>query len=135
LYPADSLKQNHLRLRLVPDTTIALGMTVLSPGQETAGEAVEMVACSGSEVSEVGAYERLLGDAMDGDPTLFAREDHVEEAWRIVDPVAKLSTPVSEYEPGTWGPSEVAQKVAPPGGWNNTVATALPEREKALSAA
>jgi glucose-6-phosphate 1-dehydrogenase len=135
LYPADSLKQNHLRLRLVPDTTIALGMMVLSPGQEIAGDPVEMVACSGSELSEVGAYERLLGDAMAGDPTLFAREDHVEEAWRIVDPVAKLSTPVSEYEPGSWGPSEVAQKVAPPGGWSNPVITTLPAPEQALRAA
>ena len=53
------------------------------------------------------AYERVLGDAMEGDATLFAREDYVEEAWRIVDPVLKASTPVYEYEPGTWGPKEV----------------------------
>ena len=50
------------------------------------------------------AYERVLGDAMNGDRTLFAREDYVEEAWRIVDPVLKAGTPVYEYEPGTWGP-------------------------------
>ena len=65
------------------------------------------------------AYERVLGDAMEGDATLFAREDYVEEAWRIVDPVLKANTPVYEYEPGTWGPKEVDQKVAPPGGWEN----------------
>jgi hypothetical protein len=61
------------------------------------------------------AYERVLGDAMQGDATLFAREDYVEEAWRIVDPVLKDGTPVYEYEPGTWGPKEVDSSVAPPG--------------------
>jgi len=64
------------------------------------------------------AYERVLGDAMAGDATLFAREDYVEEAWRIVDPVLKAGTPVYEYEPKTWGPIEV-ERVAPPGGWHN----------------
>ena len=68
---------------------------------------------------EMDAYERVLGDAMAGDATLFAREDYVEEAWRIVDPVLKAGTPVYEYEPGTWGPSEVEQKFTPPGGWHN----------------
>ena len=62
------------------------------------------------------AYERVLGDAMEGDATLFAREDYVEEAWRIVDPVLKASTPVYEYEPNTWG-RQVDQQVTPPGGW------------------
>ncbi len=57
------------------------------------------------------AYERVLGDAMAGDRTLFAREDYVEEAWRIVDPVLKAGTPVFEYEPGTWGPKEVDRTV------------------------
>ena len=54
----------------------------------------------------MGAYERLLGEAMKGDATLFAREDYVEEAWRIVDPVLKTATPVFDYEPQTWGPAE-----------------------------
>jgi glucose-6-phosphate 1-dehydrogenase len=65
------------------------------------------------------AYERLLGDAMLGNATHFAREDSVEEAWRIVDNVLKADTPVYEYEPGTWGPKEVDQFVCPPGGWQN----------------
>ena len=65
------------------------------------------------------AYERVLGDAMAGDATLFAREDYVEEAWRIVDPVLKAGTPLYEYEKGAWGPSEVNQSVLPPGGWHN----------------
>ncbi len=58
-----------------------------------------------------------------GDSTLFAREDYVEEAWRIVDPVLKAGTPVYEYEPGTRGPSEVDQRFAPPGGWENPTVT------------
>ena len=64
------------------------------------------------------AYERVLGDAMHGDATLFAREDYVEEAWRIVDPVLRANTPVYPYQPGTWGPGEV-QTVSPVGGWHN----------------
>jgi glucose-6-phosphate 1-dehydrogenase len=64
------------------------------------------------------AYERVLGDAMHGDATLFAREDYVEEAWRIVDPVLKAGTPIDEYEPGTWGPA-AAERVSPADGWEN----------------
>jgi len=71
---------------------------------------------------EPDAYERVLGDAMEGDPTLFAREDYVEEAWRIVDPVLAAGTPVYDYAPGTWGPAE-AQRLEPPGGWDNPVVT------------
>ena len=73
------------------------------------------------------AYERVLHDALVGDQTLFAREDYIEEAWRIVDPVLKGDTPVHEYEPGTWGPSEASQ-VAPPDGWANPLAK--PQIEK-----
>ena len=70
------------------------------------------------------AYERVLGDAMAGDATLFAREDYVEEAWRIVDPVLKAGTPVFDYEPGSWGPDAGGQEVTPEGGWHNPVVTA-----------
>jgi len=123
VYPSDSLKQNHVRLRVSPDTSIALGMMVLAPGQEIAGRAAEMVACQSPPAGDMDAYERLLGDAMAGDPTLFAREDYVEEAWRIVDPILKANSLVYEYEPGSWGPSEVEQRVVPPGGWHNPVLT------------
>jgi glucose-6-phosphate 1-dehydrogenase len=67
----------------------------------------------------VDAYERVLGEAMNGDATLFAREDYVEEAWRIVDPVLKTGGPIYAYAPGTWGPVEAEQKLSPPGGWND----------------
>ena len=78
-----------------------------------------MVGTQLPRADEMDAYERVLGDAMHGDATLFAREDYVEEAWRIVDPVLKDGTPVHEYEPGTWGPKEVDASVSPPGGWHN----------------
>ena len=118
LVGADVLKENHLRLRLNPDVTIAMGMMVLTPGEDLSAEVVEMVASSFPRADAVDAYERVLGGAMEGYATMFAREDYVEEAWRIVDPVLKAETPVYEYEPNTWGPSE-AQQVVPPGGWSN----------------
>jgi glucose-6-phosphate 1-dehydrogenase len=71
---------------------------------------------------EVSAYERVLGDAITGDRTLFSREDYVEEAWRIVDPALKAGTPIYEYEPHTWGPVE-ADRLQPAGGWHNPAAT------------
>jgi glucose-6-phosphate 1-dehydrogenase len=113
---SNKLKQNYLRFRVSPDVDIAMGITVMAPGEQMAGESTEMLAHHHTEPSELGAYEILLGDAMAGDSTLFARQDYVEEAWRIVDPYLKASTPVYEYEPGSWGPKEAAQ-VVPPGGW------------------
>jgi glucose-6-phosphate 1-dehydrogenase len=63
------------------------------------------------------AYERLLGDAIDGDATLFARRDAVEESWRVVDPVLDDATPAYPYAPGSWGPAE-GERIVPPGGWS-----------------
>jgi glucose-6-phosphate 1-dehydrogenase len=126
---ASALTNNHMRFRISPEVTIALGMTVLAPGEEMTGRTSEMVASRHPQPDEMDAYERVLGDAMAGDATLFARQDYVEEAWRIVDPILKKSTPVYDYEPATWGPDEVAERVAPKGGWHNpTIATegALP---------
>jgi glucose-6-phosphate 1-dehydrogenase len=108
---------NHFRFRISPDVEIAFRATVMGPGEKLAGQPVELLASHHPAAGEMGAYERVLGDAMEGDATLFAREDYVEEAWRIVDPVLKAGTPVYEYEPGTWGPSEVDKVVSPPGGW------------------
>src|SRR5207247_9399605 len=106
-------------VRPSPAVTLAIGANVIEPGQERRGQTAEMVGRRLPGVEEMDAYERVLGDAMEGDSTLFAREDYVEEAWRIVDPVLKDATPVYEYEPGTWGPKEVDSRVSPPGGWQN----------------
>jgi len=113
------LEPNYCRFRISPDVTIAIGANVIAPGTETRSQIAEMVGTQLPRADEMDAYERVLGDAMHGDATLFAREDYVEEAWRIVDPVLKGGTPVYEYEPGTWGPKEVDAKVSPPGGWHN----------------
>ena len=121
--PDSALSRNHLRFRISPEMTIAIGTTVLAQGDTMTGENVEMVASRHPRPEEMEAYERVLGDAMSGDSTLFAREDYVEEAWRIVDAVLKADTPVYPYGKGTWGPSEVEQAVSPPGGWHNPAAT------------
>jgi glucose-6-phosphate 1-dehydrogenase len=118
LVPAEALKENYLRLRLNPEATIAMGMMVMSPGEEMAAMTAEMLASHSPRAGEIDAYERLLNSVMEGDATLFARQDYVDEAWRIVDPVLKARTPVYEYEPNTWGPPEV-ERVVPPGGWSN----------------
>jgi glucose-6-phosphate 1-dehydrogenase len=114
---------NYLRFRISPDVMIALGATVMDPEERMTGRQVELLASRQPSAGEMDAYERVLGDAMEGDATLFAREDYVEEAWRIVDPVLKAGTPVFEYEPNSWGPPELDTKVTPPGGWQNPLAT------------
>ncbi len=103
--------------------TIAVGATVMGPGESMANEPVEIIASRHPCPNEMDAYERVLSDAMANDPTLFAREDYVEEAWRIVDPVLKAATPIFEYQKGDWGPREVEQRVSPPGGWHNPAAS------------
>ena len=123
---ASALANNHLRFRISPEVTIALGMTVMAPGEEMLSQATEMVASRYPQAEEMDAYERVLGDAIAGDATLFARQDYVEEAWRIVDPVLKNMTPVYEYEPKTWGPPESERSVVPEGGWVDPVMTSPP---------
>ena len=96
-----------------------MGMMNLAPEAEGLTlQNGEMVANHSPRADEMDAYERVLGAAMSGDSTLFAREDYVEEAWRIVEPVLKKNTPVYHYPLGTWGPNEVSQ-VSPTGGWSN----------------
>ena len=118
MYRGLDLKPNYCRFRISPDVTLAFCVNVLAPAEDT-DETVELLASHHPGADEMDAYERVLGDAMAGDASLFAREDYVEEAWRIVDPVLKASTPVYEYEPNSWGPREVDQKVLPAGGWYN----------------
>lgn len=109
---------NYYRFRLTPEMVIALGTKAKKPGELMVGERIELVACH-EPPDEMGPYERLLGDAADGDATLFARQDSVEAAWRVVDPVLEGATPLHEYEPGAWGPPEVDRCVSPEGGWHN----------------
>jgi len=126
VFPTSNPAQNYFRFRISPDITGAFGLTVNDLEEKMVGQQVELMASRHPSVEEVDAYERVLTDAMAGDATLFAREDYVEEAWRIVDPVLKAGTPVYQYEPGTWGPAEVDRQVVPPGGWQNPAAPTTP---------
>jgi glucose-6-phosphate 1-dehydrogenase len=119
MFEGFDLASNYVRFRVSPEVELAIGANVISPEQETRSQSAEMVGTRLPRAGDMDAYERVLGDAMHGDATLFAREDYVEEAWRIVDPVLKDGTPIHEYEPGTWGPKEVDSRVSPPGGWQN----------------
>jgi glucose-6-phosphate 1-dehydrogenase len=115
LIPAHS---NHLRLHLGPDVRIELGLRVKVPGDQLIGEDVELVAAE-RPAGGRPPYERLLGDAMEGDTELFARQDAVEAEWAVVDPVVgDDATPLYEYDPGTWGPEEANQLIAGDGGWS-----------------
>jgi glucose-6-phosphate 1-dehydrogenase len=93
---------------------MGVSVTPVSAGENR--EIVELVAHRHFDLEPMEPYELVLTDAMAGDESIFARQDYVEEAWRIVDPVLKASTPVFSYEPHTWGPKE-ADALAPPGGW------------------
>ncbi len=128
IYSSSPTVPNHVRFRFSPDITIALGTMVMDPGDELVGRPTELLATHQPQADEMDAYERLLGDAMRGEQTLFAREDYVEQAWRIVDPILEKSTPIYEYEPGTWGPDEVSRLIAPPGGWHDPTLHAPPSK-------
>jgi glucose-6-phosphate 1-dehydrogenase len=109
-----SLPTNYIRFRVGPDFSITMGAAIKAPGDALAAEEVALDVAH-SRAGDLDAYEGLLGDAMRGDSFRFAREDYVEEAWRIVDPAIAANTPVEEYEPGTWGPKSADDFV--PGGW------------------
>ena len=110
---------NYLRFRLSPDVTIAIGARVKRPGERMDSEPTELRIVHRPDAEEMDAYERLLGEAMEGDPTLFAREDAVEAAWAIVQPILGSVTPVHDYEPGSWGPREADALAAGLGGWHS----------------
>jgi glucose-6-phosphate 1-dehydrogenase len=109
---------NHFRFRLGPDVEIALGAQVRRE-DETRGtsQTVELFACQ-NRWGRVSPYDRLLSEAMEGERLLFAREDEVEAAWEIVDPVLRADTPLHEYEPGSWGPEEAQPMAHHHGGWH-----------------
>jgi glucose-6-phosphate 1-dehydrogenase len=112
---------NYVRFRVSPNVQIAIGARKKSLGEKMKGEPIELLATDTAVPGKDGpmeAYERLLGDAMNGDPTLFARQDVVEAAWAIVDPVIHGPSPMFDYDPGTWGPAEADKLTESVGGWN-----------------
>ena len=118
IYSDTSPPPNYFRFRISPDVTIAVGAQILDEGETMAGQAIELTVAT-MDAGGMDAYERLLHDAMKGDATLFAREDSVEQAWRIVEPVLGSATPVIQYEPNTWGPAEAQQITAGHGPWHD----------------
>jgi len=121
IFKADKFDQpNYFRFRLSPDVVIAVGARAKAPGEQMAGEHVELNVLH-QDAEEMDAYERLIGDAMRGDLTLFSREDSAEAQWRVVDPILKSDTPLHAYDPHTWGPpqsADIAKDVNP---WHDPI--------------
>ena len=115
---ADPAHSNYFRFRLSPEVVIAAGARVKLPGEKMRGEDVELVARH-QQGRDEPPYERLLGDALAGNATLFTRDEAVEEAWRVVDPVLDLPDAVETYAPGSWGPTSAAEVVAGKEGWHD----------------
>jgi glucose-6-phosphate 1-dehydrogenase len=113
VFPRERRHHDTLRFRLQPDIALGLGVRIKKEGRDMVGEDVELIAQE-SPADDMPPYQRLLGDALQGDAGLFARQDYVEAAWRIVDPILDDATPVYPYEPGTWGPEE-ANRIPPRG--------------------
>ena len=110
---------NRFRFRLSPDVSLALEARAKVAGEEMVGEDVELIATRRPGAGPT-PYERLLHEAMQGDQTLFARQDMVEEEWRVVNDILGDCTPVHPYQPGTWGPSEAATLING-GHWHDPV--------------
>ena len=134
---AEPPRSNYYRFRISPIVKILLGARAKVPGETMHGEAVELVAVHQAP-DEMAPYERLLGDAMRGEETLFVREDSVEAQWKIVDPILGNVTPVYEYTPGSWGQQQANQLIDHDDGWynpepssNSGIAGPQPAREEA----
>jgi glucose-6-phosphate 1-dehydrogenase len=114
-------RPNYFRFRLSPSVVIALGARAKAPGEAMSGEDVELNVLHQS-ADEMDAYERLIGDAMKGDLSLFSREDSAEAQWRVVDSILNSGTPVYDYDPYDWGPRQSVDIAKPVGPWHNPVA-------------
>src|ERR1700761_6050628 len=116
IFSAEAPPPNYVRFRISGDPVIAIGASIKAAGDQLRGCSIELLADQECGEDTMLPYEELLGDAMAGNQTWFAREDYVEEAWRIVDPILGRQD-VIVYQPGTWGPGEADKLVAPYGGW------------------
>jgi glucose-6-phosphate 1-dehydrogenase len=119
MFPQVTAGQNYLRFRVSPVLAIGIGALVKKPGDAMTGDAVELLATENSGPTELLPYEELLDNAIHGDQIRFAREDYVEEAWRIVHPVLDNAVSLRFYDPGTWGPAEADALTSTAGGWRN----------------
>jgi len=110
---------NNVRFRVSPNVTIEIDASVRAPGEELKGRQVALIATQRDSPDSILPYEGLLVDAMNGNQQRFAREDYVEESWRILDPILKTQLPVCSYKPGSWGPIEASRMAEADGGWIN----------------
>jgi glucose-6-phosphate 1-dehydrogenase len=117
VFPTCTAPPNHLRFRVSPEVAVAFGLTGMDHEDKMVGRPLEITATRHAQADEMDAYERVLTEAMEGDHTIFSRQDYVEEAWRIVDPILKDGPLPIEYQPGTWGPRKAHEDFVPPGGW------------------
>jgi glucose-6-phosphate 1-dehydrogenase len=117
--PGATEQTNYLRFQLSPHSTIALAARVKRKGKKFIGEQKELYVIE-EEPDEQSPYERLLGDAISGDRSLFTRQDAVESAWAVVDPVLKNHHRTLPYKRGSWGPKEANALIAKDGSWHNS---------------
>ncbi|OOG72174.1 glucose-6-phosphate dehydrogenase [Algoriphagus sp. A40] len=122
-YSSIATQPNHIRFRISPDVKIAFGMLIMAPEEDMSSVISEVQGNPTPFPNEKEAYERVLTDAMAGDPTHFARQDYVEEAWKIVDDYLSSDHPVYSYDAKTWGPEIVDEQILPLGGWANPIVT------------
>jgi glucose-6-phosphate 1-dehydrogenase len=126
IFKADKFgRANYFRFQVSPNVVIAIGARAKAPGEAMAGENVELNVLHQS-AEEMDAYERLIGDAMKGDLSLFSREDSAEAQWRIVDPILHPNTPIYYYDPYGWGPRQAEDIVKGTGAWHDPVAAKHP---------
>jgi glucose-6-phosphate 1-dehydrogenase len=117
---------NYFRFRLTPNVVISAGARIKAPGEAMVGKGVELI-LNDNSLDAMAPYERLLGDALRGDGSLFTRDDCVEAAWRVVDPVLANATPLTEYQPNTWGPSTAEEIIMGGGRWHDPAPEAVVE--------
>jgi glucose-6-phosphate 1-dehydrogenase len=122
VFVSTPLPANYFRFRISPDVALALGAMSLDGTGEMTGHPVELVASRCPSTERMDAYERLINDALEGDATLFARQDSIEQGWRIVEPVLGDKTSLAEYEPKTWGPQAAERIAAEHGDWHTPAA-------------
>jgi glucose-6-phosphate 1-dehydrogenase len=128
-HPSDG-RSNYIRFRLAPDAAIAIAARVKRVGEEFVGDQRELFLLD-AQPDEEAPYERLIGDALDGNGALFTREEAVEAAWAVVDPILTTHSPAHPYSPGTWGPPQAARLIAPDGPWHDPLASEPSSSEEA----
>jgi glucose-6-phosphate 1-dehydrogenase len=119
IFSSETSQQNYIRFQVSPDVKIAIGALEKSFGAGFIGHPTELVAATPPTPNDTLPYEELIEDAMTGNQRRFARQDYVEESWRLLDPILTAKLPIHTYEPGSWGPAEADQLHGKYGGWTN----------------